>query len=112
MLFRSPGCQRNPGEAIATVTISPRDERTEAWLKEIHEEDGFLPQWLAELLGCPPTTRMTEEQAKEWVLEHTDDDELDADDLEHAFAAVYSRRADDQERAEGLWSHLNAVISR
>lgn len=53
-----------------------------------------------------PTVRMTEEQAREYIAEHDDSDDLDADDLEHAFAAIFGRRASDWDRAEGLWSIL------
>jgi hypothetical protein len=105
-----PGCQRNPGEPLETITIRDRDEDSEAWLKRTHAEDDLIPDWLAELLGCSPSTRMTEEQATEYVREHGDYDELDADDLEHAFAAIFGRRADDQDRAEGLWSHLCSAV--
>lgn len=102
------GSQCHESEARVIIEIEDRDADSEAWLKRVHEEDGWLPQWLADYLECPPTVRMTEEEAKEWVEEHTDEDELDAEDLEHAFAAIFGRRADDQDRQEGLWSHLTA----
>lgn len=109
----SAGSQRNPDEPSETVEITTLDSNEDAaeitaWLKDRHEEDGWLPEWLAKYLDCPPTVRMTEEQAKEWVEEHTDDDELDEEDLEHAFGAIFGRRAEDRDRAEGLWSHLCA----
>lgn len=103
------GWQRNHDEPRETVTIRDRDEDSEAWLKSTHEEDGFIPAWLAELLDCSPSLRMTEEDAAEYVQEHSDEDELDDEDVEHAFAATFGRRADDQARAEGLWSHLCAA---
>lgn len=59
----TPGCQRNPDEALETITIKDRDEASTAWLKETHEDDGWIPEWLCELLDCPPTVRMTEAQA-------------------------------------------------
>lgn len=105
----TPGCQRNPDEPLSTVTISDRDERSEKWLKALHEEDGWLPAWLAEYLDCMPTTRMTLEQAREYVAGHDDSDDLDDDDLENAFAAIHSRRADDDDRQAGLWSLLCAA---
>lgn len=107
----SAGSQRNPGEPRETVTIRDRDEENEAWLKETHEVDGWIPDWLAEMLDCPPTTKMTEAQAKEYVAEHTDEDEHDEDDLEHAFAAIFGCRADESDRADGLWSHLCSEVS-
>ena len=106
-----PGVQRNPDEPLQTITIKPRDEKSEAWLREKHAEDGWLPAWLAEYLDCPPTVRMTVEQARAYVAGHSDDDTLDDDDLEHAFSALYHRRADDQDRTEGLWSHLCAAVT-
>lgn len=106
----TPGVQRNPNEPLETIAIIDRDEKSEAWLKETHEdEDGFIPAWLAEMLDCSPSTKMTAAQAAEYVAEHTDEDDLDEDDLEHAFAATFGRRADDKDRAEGLWSHLCAA---
>lgn len=105
----SCGAQRNPGECDQ-VSYDEADAATKEWLKERNEEDGWIPQWLADYLDCPPTVRMTEDEAREYVEEHTDEDDLDEDDLEHAFAAIFGRRADDQDRAEGLWSHLNAAV--
>jgi hypothetical protein len=67
-----PGFQRNAGEALQTITIEDRDERSEAWIKETHAQDDWLPTWPAEYLHCSPTVRMTEEQAREWVAEHDD----------------------------------------
>jgi len=104
---REPGSQRNPGEALSTIAIEDATDKTRAWLVERHtDDDGWIPEWLAEHLDRPPTTRMTAEEAKAWVASHSDGDDLDDDDLEHAFAATFGRRADDQERADGLWSHL------
>lgn len=99
------GCQRNSGEPRGTITIRDRDEDSEAWLKRTHKEDGFIPEWLAEMLDCS-VSRMDEEKAREYVATHSDEDTLDEDDLEHAFSAIFGRRPDDRERAEGLWSHL------
>ena len=102
------GSQCHESEARVITEIEARDADSEAWLKRVQEDDGWLPQWLAEYLECPPTTRMTEEEAREWVEDHRDEDELDSDELEHAFAAIFGRRADDHDRQEGLWSHLTA----
>ncbi len=108
----SPGCQRNPDEPLEVVTYRERDESSEAYIVRHHEDDdGFIPEWLATYLGRSPSARMTEEQAKAWVLERTDDDEIAQDEAEHAFAAIFGHRADDQERAEGLWSHCCARVT-
>lgn len=106
------GSQRNPDEPREIVTIKDKDEDSEAWLKRTHEEDGFLPTWLAEMLDCSLSTRMAKEDAEEFVRSNGDDSTLDDDDLEHAFGAIYGRRADDAERAEGLWSHLCAAVGK
>lgn len=99
----SAGSQRNHGEPDAVVTYEDADEASEAWLVRVHEEDGWIPQWLAEQLGRAPTTRHTAETAREYVAEHMDD-EGDDDELEHVFAALHGVRADDADRAEGLWA--------
>lgn len=104
-----PGSQRNPDEPLEIVTYRERDEASETYIVHRHtDDDGYIPPWLAEYLDCSMSTRMTEEQAKEWIAGHSDDDVLDEGELEHAFAAIFGRRADDQARAEGLWSHLCA----
>lgn len=51
---------------------------------------------------------MTKRQAKQWVKDHEDADDLDEGELEAAFTAIFERKPDDQDREEGLWSHLNA----
>lgn len=53
---------------------------------------------------------MTNTQAKQYVREHDDDDDLDEADLEAAFLAIFGREAGDEDRAEGLWSHLCAAL--
>jgi hypothetical protein len=53
---------------------------------------------------------MTKRQAEAWVRSQHDDDELDNDELEAAFRAIYGRAPDDQDREEGLWSHLCAAV--
>lgn len=121
------GWQRNPGDPESVVEYSDADEDSEAWLVRIHEEDGWIPQWLAEQLDRPITTRFTEEQAKQYVAEHMDSEDKvfklpgnsgyaeikahEDDDLEHVFAALAGRKATDEDRGEGLWSHCAQLAS-
>ena len=53
-----------------------------------------------------------ESEWTQWVKDHTDGEVMDGDDLESAFRAIFRRASEDQERVEGLWSHLNAYVSR
>lgn len=46
----------------------------------------------------------TEAQAIEWVYDQDETQEVDRDQLEAAFAALYGRPADDEDRQNGLWS--------
>ena len=101
-----PGSQRNSDEALEIIKIRDRDEESEAWLKEIHEEDGWLPQWLAEYLDCLPTVRMTKEEAEEWRDEHSDDDEMDRETLEHAYGAIIGARPSSDDDTGELWSSI------
>lgn len=88
-----PGSQRNPDQALEVIEISRMDEESIAWLKETHEVDGWLPEWLVDYLpDCAPTARMTETEAYDWRDEQDDSREIDKEDMEHAFAAIYGRR--------------------
>lgn len=49
--------------------------------------------------------KMTETEAIEYVATHGDDDVLDPEELDACFAAIFGREPDDEDRAEGLWSH-------
>jgi hypothetical protein len=53
---------------------------------------------------------MTKLEAREYVRSHTDDDNLDQDDLEQVFRAIYGRSPDAQDRDDGLWSLCVAGI--
>ena len=53
---------------------------------------------------------MTQSEAKQWVREHDDQDQLDDDELEAAFAALYGCPSDETDREEGLWSHCCAAV--
>lgn len=48
----------------------------------------------------------TPAEARRWVADHEDDDPMTNEELEAAFKALVGRVADDEDRAEGLWSHL------
>lgn len=50
----------------------------------------------------------TESEIREYVATHEDDDDHDQDELERLFALAYGREPDDQDREDGLWSHLCA----
>jgi hypothetical protein len=50
-------------------------------------------------------------EATAWVLSHSDDDNLDEQQLEAAFAAIFERPATDEDREQGLWSHLCAAVA-
>ena len=47
---------------------------------------------------------MTYAEAKEFVQEHPDNAELDQEDIEAAFTALYDRAPDYKDREDGLWS--------
>lgn len=58
----SAGSQRNPGDPLEIVTYLERDDMSEAYVVERHtDDDGYIPEWLAEYLGRSVTTRMTED---------------------------------------------------
>lgn len=44
------GSQCHESEARVVIEIEARDEATEKWLCEKHSENGYLPEWLAEML--------------------------------------------------------------
>ena len=49
---------------------------------------------------------MNLQQALSFVREHSDDDEIDKDDMVAAFNAIFDRAPDDEDRENGLWSML------
>lgn len=54
---------------------------------------------------------MTKSEAELWVFNHDDNDDLSDDELESAFAAIFDREPDDEDREQGLWSHLCAAVN-
>jgi hypothetical protein len=49
---------------------------------------------------------MNRQQAIDFVAQHSEDDEIDKDDMVAAFIAVFDRDPDDEDRENGLWSML------
>lgn len=47
---------------------------------------------------------LTEQDAKDWIDEHNDDDVLDDAELRDAFGALYGRPPDAEDEEVGLWS--------
>lgn len=55
--------------------------------------------------------KYTKQFVEQMVREAAEDEcPFDTEELEHAFAAIYERPADSQDRAEGLWSHICAAV--
>jgi hypothetical protein len=52
---------------------------------------------------------MTSKEATQWVRDHYDDEELDDEELEEVFAAIYGRYPDDDDMRDGLWSLVCAA---
>lgn len=52
---------------------------------------------------------MTQAQAIEWVRDHADEDNLNPDELDTVFFALFGREPDKRDREEGLWSHCCAA---
>lgn len=51
-----------------------------------------------------------ERRAREWVRGHADDDEMDDEELEAAFGAIFGRAPDAHDREQGLWSLLVSAV--
>lgn len=45
-------------------------------------------------------------EVAEYVADHADDDEHDESELRRLFAIAFDRDPDEDDEAEGLWSHL------
>lgn len=64
--------------------------------------------------GCEEAPTEAEQEAakkvRQFVRSYQDDDDIPEEDLERVFALAYGRPADDQDRAEGLWSHICASV--
>lgn len=56
------------------------------------------------------TEMMTLATATQWVLDQDDDSEIDATELEAAFLAIMGREPDDEDREDGLFSHLCQMV--
>ncbi len=51
------------------------------------------------------------QQAAAFVIEHSDDDDLDPADIDAAFTTIFGRTPDDEDREAGLWSLLVAACN-
>lgn len=49
-------------------------------------------------------TTMTKREAIEWVYDQDEAQEVDSEELEAAFRALYGRPSDAEDRSAGLWS--------
>lgn len=78
----------NGEQGLTSVEYREADEASEAWLRRRYDA------------------------AEKWVQEHSDDDDLDASDLERYFADYFNRPADDGDRTSGLWSLLCAAVKQ
>lgn len=52
---------------------------------------------------------MTKQQAEQWVR-NTSDEDADETTIEQAWLAIMGREPDDEDREQGLWSHLCQVV--
>lgn len=46
------------------------------------------------------------DRAEKWVRDHSDENDLDEEELTAAFRQLFAREPDDDDRKQGLWSHL------
>lgn len=75
------------------------------WLVELNEDHVANEMIrLRDESAAKAERKMTEAEATEWVYSQDESGEVDQDQLEAAFAALYSRPADDDDRQNGLWS--------
>ncbi len=58
-----------------------------------------------------PAATMTNAEATQWVRDHSDGDQLDEQQLEAAFRAIFERAPDADDHEQGLWSHLCAATA-
>ena len=79
----------------------------------MRDDESDMPLILTQSQAMNPATpkQMTEDQAREWMNDHWDADEigtdLDSDILDDAFEAVFSRRpGDDEDAFAALKNHF------
>jgi hypothetical protein len=94
------GSQRNPGEHDTVEYAQP-----DSWCAECEQEE----------CGCERSKTMSEDDARDWVVGHDDSDDLDREELEAAWEALYGRKlSSDEAEADDatLWSEcVNACES-
>lgn len=78
---------------------------TEADARQYLESEGWQEN---PLFGNKKT--MTKRQAEQLIRSTDDVEELQPEELEAAFAAIFERPPDDKDREEGLWSHVCAAV--
>jgi len=66
-------------------------------------------QFTIKMNGSGDNVEQAWREAIEYVRSHDDHDNLDREDIEAAYTALYGP-PDDQDREEGLWSHCCAYV--
>jgi hypothetical protein len=94
-----PGVQRNSNEPLEIVTYRERDEKSEAWIKEKHSDNGYLPEWMTEMLNIEGDG-FTKEEMEQSFLDFATDE---AQNVSHG---IY------QEAIEAAESVVNGDLSR
>lgn len=77
------GSQCHESEAQIVIEIEARDETAETWLCEKHSENGYLPDWLAEMLDREDET------------------------LSHMQSAVSDLQIEAQDISHGIWTEID-----
>ena len=53
----------------------------------------------------------TEDEIREYIESHDDNQETSHDDLVDMFCSIYGREPDQEDIREGLWSHICCGVS-
>lgn len=67
---------RSNGQRMTSVTFRDADKESLAWLRIHHDDDGYLPDWLAEYLDC-------EEETRDAMADRIGDLQVRAQDISH-----------------------------
>ncbi len=79
-------------------------------LKLVNDHTNLTERKLIEIAKRLTHNPMRTETAIQWVRDHNDDDVLDDHELEQVFAAIFGRPPTDDDREQGLWSHVCAAV--